>query len=285
MGGKHLNARDCGLLVSLVALTACHPSRSPDVDSSHGALTFNKDIAPILFEHCGSCHRRGDPAAAARTSKDGVPGATVDDPRDQWCIAGAPFSLVEYRDVQIHASQVASATRRRSMPPWLPEPGYGEFTNTRRLRDDQVEMIQRWVAQGAVEGDPADRPRPPAWPNGWQLGEPDLVVTMPQPYTLGAGGADVFRNFVVPVGLSSMRYVRALEFRTDNPRILHHATISVDPARVARKLDQADPEPGRYFVFGGCPVQALFGRADRGFDLLGFLALLPRRPIELTQAV
>jgi len=81
-------------------------------------VTFAKDIAPILFEHCGSCHRRGDPAAAARTSKDGVPGATVDDPRDQWCIAGAPFSLVEYRDVQIHASQVASATRRRSMPPW-----------------------------------------------------------------------------------------------------------------------------------------------------------------------
>jgi len=159
-------------------------------------------------------------------------------------------------------------------------------------------MIQRWVAQGAVEGDPADRPRPPAWPNGWQLGEPDLVVTMPQPYTLGAGGADVFRNFVVPVGLSSMRYVRALEFRTDNPRILHHATISVDPARVARKLDQADPEPGFAAmpdndvqnVDGWSPGKApVMGPADlawplaSGSDLVVQLHMLPTSSSQVIQ--
>jgi tetratricopeptide (TPR) repeat protein len=294
MGGMHLNARTFGVLVSLVVLTACHASRSPDADRSQRALTFNTDIAPILFEHCGSCHRPGDPPEAA-PAKD-VAITTVQ--ADQWCIAGAPFSLLEYRDVRAHASQIASATKRRTMPPWLPEPGYGEFANTRRLRDAQVELIQRWVDQGAVEGDPAEKPPLPTWPKGWQLGEPDLVVKMPQPYTLKAGGADVFRNFVIPVGLSSMRYVRAMEFRTDNPRILHHATISVDPARVARKLDEADAEPGFAAmpdnevqnVDGWSPGKAPFmGPADlawplaSGSDLVIQLHMLPTDHSEVIQ--
>src|SRR5262249_2635004 len=138
---------------------------------------------------------------------------------DVWCIAGAPFSLLDYQDVRAHATQVAAATARKTMPPWLPEVGYGAFKNERRLRADQIELIQRWVEQGAVEGDPADKPPVPHWPSGWQLGEPDLVVQMPEAYTLQATGADVFRNFVLPVPLSGTRYVKAMEFRTDNPRV------------------------------------------------------------------
>ena len=116
----------CGALVSLTALTACQGSASSDAGCPRGALTFNKDIAPILFEHCGSCHRLGEPAATAGAPAAGA--KPTDGTSDQWCIAGAPFSLIEYRDVRAHATQIASATRKRTMPPWLPEPGL------RRLR-------------------------------------------------------------------------------------------------------------------------------------------------------
>ena len=145
------------------------------------------------------------------------------------CIAGAPFSLIEYPDASRHAREVAEATRRRQMPPWLPEHGYGDFANERRLTDDQIAIIQRWVDQGAVEGAQADKPAIPAWPQGWQLGQPDLVLNMTDAYTLPAGEADVFRNFVFQVPLPSTRYVRAIEFRTDSSRVLHHASVAVDP--------------------------------------------------------
>ena len=189
-----------------------------------------KDIAPILFEHCDpvivlvSLPRR--PASPTAGGQAGT--------RDQWCIAGAPFSLLEYQDVFVHAKQIAAATRRRSMPPWLPEPGYGSFANERRLGADQIDVIDRWVAQGAPQGDPADKPPTPTWPQGWQLGEPDLIVKIPEAYTLRATGSDVFRNFVIPLPLPSTKYVRAMEFRTDNPRVLHHASVGVDRTRASR---------------------------------------------------
>ena len=182
------------------------------------------------------------------------------------------------------------------MPPWLPEHGYGDFANERRLTDDQIAIIQRWVDQGAVEGAPADKPAIPAWPQGWQLGQPDLVLNMADAYTLPAGEADVFRNFVFPVPLPSTRYVRAIEFRTDNSRVLHHASVAVDPARISRKLDRADQEPGFASmpddqvqnVFGWSPGKAPFMEpADRawtlakGSDLVVQMHMLPGRTPEV----
>ena len=87
------------------------------------------------------------------------------------------------------------------MPPWLPErvPNQvAEFASPRTLTDAQIDLIERWVAQGTPEGDPTERPAVPAWPQGWQLGQPDLVRQMPAAYTLPAAGKDVFRNFVDP---------------------------------------------------------------------------------------
>jgi Flp pilus assembly protein TadD len=159
-------------------------------------------------------------------------------------VAGAPFALLDYETVRAHAQEIAQATATRAMPPWLPEHGKIRFVNQRRLRDDQIALIQRWVDQGALEGDPADRVPPPSWPNGWQLGTPDLVLTMPETFTLPAKGGDLFRNFVFPVPASTTRYVRAIEFRADNPKVLHHANVAVDPSRLARRLDRADPGPG-----------------------------------------
>lgn len=206
-----------GVVLGVLFLAACQAPGTPEPDSSRPALTFHKDIAPIILDHCATCHRPGQ---------------------------FAPFSLLTYADVAKRVQQIAAVTKSRRMPPWLPEPGYGEFVNVRRLRTDQLEIIEQWGRDGALEGNPSNSPSTPQWPEEWQLGEPDLVVDMPQPFTLPASGPDVFRNFVIPVPVASTRYVRGVEFRPGNPRIVHHATILIDRTRSSRRLDAEDPGPG-----------------------------------------
>jgi tetratricopeptide (TPR) repeat protein len=135
------------------------------------------------------------------------------------------------------------ATKNRFMPPWKSEPGYGEFVGQRHLTDAEIALIAKWVDDGALEGDA--RPLPPqTWTEGWQLGKPDLVVSLPAPYQLHAEGSDLSRVFVLPVGLDSTRYVKGLEFRPGNPKVVHHANIRVDRTRASRRLDGDDPAPG-----------------------------------------
>jgi tetratricopeptide (TPR) repeat protein len=128
------------------------------------------------------------------------------------------------------------------MPPWKPEPGYGDFAGERRLSDGEIATIARWVASGRLEGDRSDLPPAPPSNSGWQMGIPDLVATLPE-YTLRADGADLFRNFVVAVPGSGTHYVRGMEFRPGG-RGVHHANIRLDRTPASRQLDDADPEPG-----------------------------------------
>ncbi|MCU1274840.1 MAG: hypothetical protein JWO48_2271, partial [Bryobacterales bacterium] len=130
------------------------------------------------------------------------------------------------------------------MPPWPPEPGYGDFEETRRLSDDQIQRIARWIESGMPEGIPADLPPAPRFSEGWQLGPPDLVVQIPRAFTLPAAGADVFRNFVVSPELKETRYVRALELRPGNKRVVHHANVVLDRAHTLRQRDGKDGQPG-----------------------------------------
>ena len=187
------------------------------VRRSRGLLTFNKDIAPIIFYHCAGCHRPGQPA---------------------------PFSLLTYSEVKKHAKEIADVTTRGYMPPWLPEPGYGEFIGNRRLSARAIELIQQWVAQGAVEGAREDLPPAPAWNSDWNLGEPDLVVTIPEAYTLPAQGRDVYRNLITPIPVTTTHYVRGVELRPGNLKVVHHAFVQVDSTPESRRLDAEDPGPG-----------------------------------------
>ncbi|HEY1308646.1 MAG TPA: tetratricopeptide repeat protein [Vicinamibacterales bacterium] len=233
-------------IVAVVA--ACSRTTEP----TEKAATFNADIAPILFDNCASCHRPIPPSPEANAGSS-------DDPL---CVAGAPFSVLDYGSVRRHARAISSAVQRRAMPPWLPEHGHGDFAGERRLRDDQIARIMKWVESGAPEGNPADAPKPPAFSGGWQLGTPDLVLTLPEAYVLQpqpfgsapfdsaqgkqgrTGTRDVFRNFVIPVPITTTRYVRAVEFRADRPQVLHHADVAIDLGRVSRALDRAEPGPG-----------------------------------------
>ena len=188
------------------------------------APTFSKDIAPIMFEQCSVCHRPG---------------------------AIGPFSLLTYRDARQHATQIADVTRRRVMPPWKPQPGHGDFLGARLLTTQQIELIADWVSTGTAEGKSSDLPALPAWKDGWQLGTPDLIVSMPAAYTLRADGGDVFRTFVIHVPTDTPKFIRGIEFHPGNARAVHHANLGVDRTRSSRRLDDKDPEPG--YVGGMVP--------------------------------
>jgi tetratricopeptide (TPR) repeat protein len=186
--------------------------------------TFAADIAPIIWSRCAPCHRPGQVA---------------------------PFSLLTYDDVKRRAALIAAVTEKRLMPPWKPSPGQGDFADARRLSDDELARLQRWIADGAPEGDRASLPVMPSFASGWQLGTPDLVVTMPAAYEVPADGGDIFRTFVVPIPTARARFVRALEFRPDNARVVHHANLGIDRTRSSRALDARDAEPG----YAGSMVQ------------------------------
>ena len=187
------------------------------------APTYNKDIAPILYENCARCHRPGEVA---------------------------PFSLLTYQDAAKRATLIATVTKKRYMPPWKPEPGYGNFDHVRRLTDEQIARIQEWVETGTPEGDAADKPAVPTFPTGWQAGEPDQVLKFAEAHRLPADGRDEFRCFVLPMNLAKESYVSGAEFRPGNPKIVHHALIFLDSTGTARKLAAASGGSG-YPCFGG----------------------------------
>jgi mono/diheme cytochrome c family protein len=204
------------------AKAATFDAKSPqpgaaNADAAAQGPTFTRDIAPIVFDHCANCHRPGEVA---------------------------PFALTSYKEVKKHARQIADLTSDRVMPPWKPEHGYGDFIGERRLNDDQIKLIGEWVKAGAPEGDPAALPPLPKFAEGWVLGEPDMVVKMPEAYTLHAEGKDVFRCFVIPLNLDEDKYVKAVDFRPGNPKIVHHALFFLDATGKARELDEKDPGPG-----------------------------------------
>ncbi len=222
-GARHLGvawvvATSLGLGASAERAPTQRRGALPAAADTADAVTFTKDIAPLLVAHCASCHRPG---------------------------AIAPFSLLTYVDARPWARAIKQATRTRSMPPWKPEPGYGNaFIGDRRLSDAQIALIARWVDAGAPEGNPTDLPPLPAWPEGWRLGEPDLVINMSEPYTLRAEGADMLRKFAIPIPIPDMRYVQGLEFEPGNRRVVHHANLRIDRTPASRQLDADDPEPG-----------------------------------------
>ncbi len=241
--------------IAIVAVVAaCSRTTERTEKAAARAVTFHEDIAPILFDNCASCHRPIEDRRL-RAERFGAQAASTSSASDDpLCVAGAPFSVLDYGSVFRYARAISSAVQRRAMPPWLPEPGHGEFVGERRLRDDQITLIAKWVESGAPEGNPAHTPKLPTFSGGWQLGTPDLVLTLPEAYVLQPfesaqgrpqlGTRDVFRNFVIPVPITTRRYVRAVEFRADRPQALHHADVAIDLGRVSRALDRAEPGPG-----------------------------------------
>jgi Tfp pilus assembly protein PilF len=161
-----------------------------------------------------------------------------------------PFSLLTYSEAKKHARQIAEVTRSRAMPPWLPEPQPLKFADEMRLPESEINLIERWVEQGAVEGNPADLPPQPKFVEGWRLGKPDIVLTAEKPLTLPPQGTDTYWNFIFPVPIQETRWVKAVEIRPGDKRYVHHANILVDRASALRKRE-AEPGAG----FGGMEIR------------------------------
>ena len=180
-------------------------------------VTFNEQIAPIIYGNCTKCHRPGQVA---------------------------PFSLLNYDDVKQHGRTIASVTQSHYMPPWKPEPGWSAYRDERRLTTDQISFIQQWVTAGMPQGDPAKAAVAPTFADGWQLGTPDLILEMPQSFSVPAVSDDIYRNFVIPTNLTEDKWVRAIEFRPIARAVVHHSLFFADASGAARALDGKDGQPG-----------------------------------------
>jgi mono/diheme cytochrome c family protein len=230
-------------------------------------LTFAHDIAPIVYQHCASCHRPGE---------------------------SGPFPLLTFDDVKKHARQIVTVTQSRFMPPWLPQAGYGDFADENRLTAEQIRTIAAWVSQGTPEGVESEIPPAPQFTEGWQLGPPDLIVEAPEAFTLQADGTDVYHNFVLTPKIDRRRFVRAIEVRpgasSDAKRIVHHANVIIDRSgwgheqelspgagfegmELANRRSVFDPDDGHFLFWrpGGAPFVEPDGLAwtlDPGNDLI-----------------
>ena len=195
------------LRTTLLVLTcaASLPAQTP---------TWSGSVAAIVHRSCAGCHRPGQPA---------------------------PFSLRTYEDVYKKRAFVLEVVEDGYMPPW--QPSHGDFVGDRRLAASDVATLKAWVDAGAPRGDQAREPAPPEFASGWQLGEPDLVLEMPEELTVPASGPDLVRNFVVPVAVDRLRFVAAVEILPGS-RAVHHAVLGVDRTRRSRQADARDPGPG-----------------------------------------
>jgi tetratricopeptide (TPR) repeat protein len=207
------------VLCAVLAICAgCRQStETPAITPSDvGLVTFTRDIAPIVFARCASCHHPGE---------------------------AAPFSLLTYDDVRRRGRQIVEVTQKRLMPPWLPTEGEGHFVHARRLSDRELQALASWVEAGMPRGDESQLPTTPEFASGWQTGQPDLVLESPA-YRLDSQERDVFRNFVVPVGLDAPRWVESIELRAENPRVTHHARLGVDSFNDSVRRNAEDGQPG-----------------------------------------
>jgi hypothetical protein len=205
----------------------------PPRGTSERAITYNRDIAPLLAANCVECHRPGEVA---------------------------PFSLTTYEDASKRAEFLAEITASRTMPPWKAEVGHSRFLGERRLTETQIALLDRWAKTGAAEGSEADKPPLPKFPSGWRLGKPDLELVTPDSFTVPADGEDVFQHWVIPLDLPEDKTIVGFEFRPGNPAVVHHAILLLDNSGMGRKKDAETPEPG-YTTFGsiGIPTSGIVG--------------------------
>lgn len=206
------------VLVALCALAVGSAVRAADpTPALPEKVTFGEHVAPLVYGSCTACHRPGEVA---------------------------PFSLTSYADTKKKAKTMLRSMQDRQMPPWQPEPGHGEFRNERRLTARQIALFEKWVETGMAEGDAAKTPALPKFPEGWQIGTPDLILKMDRPFQVPAAGPDIYQNFVIPLNLKEDKWVTAVEFRSTAPATVHHVLYQLDATGNARNQDAKTPDPG-----------------------------------------
>jgi hypothetical protein len=180
-------------------------------------VTFSADVAPIVFQRCTGCHRPGE---------------------------AAPFSLMSYEDVAKRGKLIATVTAARIMPPWQAEPASYAYKDSRRLTDPELATIQEWVKEGMPKGDLAKLPAMPNFPDGWQLGPPDLVVKMPKGFNVPAEGPDIYRYIRIPLNLPEDQWVQAIDLRPSSRKVVHHVLYFADDTAGAQRIEAEEEAAG-----------------------------------------
>ena len=193
----------CPRLFSVVLALVCAPVWADGEPS--GRVTFEKDILPIFQENCQTCHR------PMGTNMSGMI---------------APMSLMSYREVRPWAKAIAKVVTEREMPPWHASAEHrGVFSNERTLSEEAIATIERWVARGAVRGNPADAAEPVEWPDsGWTMGDPDLIVSFGEPFWVGDDVTDLYHNVSVTLTEEQHpegRWIKELQFQPGS-EVVHH---------------------------------------------------------------
>ena len=214
-------ARAASLLLLLVGVAPAgigQPNRPPPP-------TWARDVAPIFYQRCISCH---------------------------WVGGVAPFSLMTYNDVRSIGPVIKDQVVRREMPPWLGDGPVGEFVNDLRLGDREIAIIASWVDGGALAGSASELREPPPVPT-WRLGPPDLVLGLPKPYALPTDGPRVMREFPLRLQLDGDRYVESVEVRPGHPFNTHHALVTLKDGPHTQVI-------GSYLPGGARPLPAGIGK-------------------------
>jgi hypothetical protein len=213
-----------------------------------GSVTFSKDVAPILQKNCQGCHRPGE---------------------------AAPMSLRTYQEARPWARAMKQAVLAKKMPPWFADAQYGHFRNDRSLPQKDIDTLVSWVDAGAPEGDPKDLPQPLAFVDGWNIGQPDMVLEMPEPFQVPASGTIEYQYVVLPYKFTEDRWVQMAEVRPGNRAVVHHVIAYI---RDGSSKWMRDKKPGELFV---PEADANGNRPSLNGDLLsGFAPGLPPSILE-----
>ncbi|MBD54125.1 MAG: thiol-disulfide isomerase [Rhodopirellula sp.] len=195
------------ITVTETPVEGCHIGRIKSVQPS-GSITFTKHIAPIFNNHCMRCHREGEIA---------------------------PFNLTHYEDVVGWEDTIMEVIEEDRMPPWFANPKHGEFANDPRLSAEQKDLIFTWIENGMPQGNSADLPTPPVFIEGWQIAEPDQIITMPEAFPVPAEGTVDYRHFVIDPEWKEDKYIIATEARPQNRSVVHHILLHVIPPETPRR--------------------------------------------------
>ncbi len=224
-------------LFAALAIALWLAPAAAQAQSSAGQPTFSKDVAPIFYAHCTSCHRPGEIA---------------------------PMSLLTYADARPFARSIATQVSQGTMPPWHAEAAHGTFANDRRMSAAEKDTLLQWVASGAIEGAPVDLPSQPEYPDGWTIGQPDAVLSMAEDYPVPAAGTLDYKYFEVPTSFTEDKWIQAYEVKPGEPSVVHHLIVYARPPRRAPQpgaapRPAAGPPPERPFTFApgmGLPPEA-----------------------------
>ena len=219
---KSLSLLFVGTFLTVACVLLSPAVSASDSKKGASAVTFSKDVAPIFYKHCADCHRPNEMA---------------------------PMSLLTYKDARAWARSIKEKVVTRQMPPWHADSHYGQFSNDRKLSQQDIDTIVTWVDQGAKEGNAKDLPAQPSFPTDWKIGKPDVVLSMHEDYTLEAGGSDEYINFTMPTSFKENVWVQAAEIHPGNKKVVHHVIAFIQTPEMLAQWKNSGGRPSAQSIF------------------------------------